>query len=160
MSLRLTPSEITLTPTAENSILNQLEKATSVFTVFFIFPLKIHSSHCITDAWTYNYLQCMLVFPHFRLILSAKLTVPGKLISSDAGRVHLHTSHTMLQRQKDKHLLKKLSPSCQNLLFLKKEPSLMAFVAQHTLFPQTIFHCVSNKNSPTWKEKTANILEK
>lgn len=42
----------------------------------------------------------------------------------------------------------------QNLLVLIKEPSLVAFVAQHTLFLQITFLYASNKNSLTQQEKT------
>jgi len=160
MSLRLTPSEIATLHLHQQLRIQftiNLKKQLLSSLSFLYFHLRYTPVITLLMTGLNSYLQCILVFPHFRLIVSIKLTVPGKLISSDAGRVHLHTSHTILQRQKNKHHLKKLSPPCQDLLFFKKETSLVAFVAQHTLYPQTTFHCVSNKNSPMWREKSANV---
>lgn len=73
----------------------------------------------------------------------------GKLISSDADTVHLHTTHTMLQAQKGPHLPKKFPSPGQNLLVLTGDPSLVALVVQHPLFPQKTFRYIRNKDCPT-----------
>lgn len=113
---------ITFPAVAENSILNQPEKATSVFLVLFIFPPKMHSSHCIADTWTYIYMECILVSPHFRLILSTQLIVAGKLISSYAGRVCLNTSHAMFHGRKDNLLKNNLHHVRICLVWWKRHP--------------------------------------